>query len=176
MRSFIGIFLVSWSTGIWAQDSVPTCRDKGSSLQYASSPASMDFSKSSWVVRDIEIELSSFDPYFRVHIKHDFVKNETHVLCFTPAKDLTATINKNWIFPVTSELGETSAFWQLHLVVKSDQSLGYWLQPLRLNSETFSQKIVDQFRYSQITSSVGIAEKLQAQPQFQELIRIRFDK
>jgi hypothetical protein len=162
---------------LWAQVEIPNCKDSLVKFEAAGATKKTQWIDSdNWVARAVEGDFISRELGYQIQFKLDFQTQESRIICYTPSSKQVGPINKTWVFPVTRDSGEDLTVWQFHLLINPNGQLGYWIQPLRQVKDKWSSFLLKEFSFFQVTSSIGVAQKIKQSLVTQEVIKVTFDK
>lgn len=183
-RILLTLLLTTTFSGLALANNTPTCEgvrkmnltvDQESLVQVSDEAESTQKYIARWA--EVEVEQSEG---LRFKLRHDFSKNQTEVICFTPARSeqnsarnfrvlLPAVID-----PLVKDKNQSVTLWQLQALGGQD-SLGYWIQPQRLLSERVGSVTWSQAKVQNLTHRMSSAIWEQHTLGHHQMVRIIYD-
>jgi len=177
IKFIVFVSIVFSSQLLLAQAVIPACKSSNFQVDAYSHKKKETWSDQEvWLSQILDLSYQDSERDFEIQLRHDFKSQETKVLCLNHSSNSSQSIQKTWIVPVILEDQNKSVFWQLHLLVNPNGTIGYWFQPLSNFGQRWGQSNINKFYFYEVTKSLGVAQKYRESYSSKELIKIIFDK
>jgi len=177
MNSVISIIFLIFAIEVRAQN-IPNCKQSDifkintDHLQQKKKWSSNE----NWLAKEVELIYQLNQVGLQLVLRHSLVTHETKIVCYSSGMRTENSINQSFLFPVSVDDSQSISYWNLHLLLKPDGTIGYWFQPEIRRLAWISEKKEKLLTFYDLSPSLGAAFLRQVTKDSVQIIKILFDK